>query len=95
MKRVMSAIAAPIAASMLIGAAVLAAPGIAEARFGAGAIAEPTASSPATQPAHDYSGQRRSRRYTPPRTYTPPRSNNAPPYIYPGSRNALDTCAFC
>ena len=87
-----------IAASIAIGAVAIAAPDAANARSVSGTIAEPTASSPVTQPARDFSSQRRYRTYTPrayTSRYTPPRSNNAPRYIYPGSRDALDTCAFC
>jgi hypothetical protein len=80
------------------GSAVNAAPALAQTQRGSGVGAVPAASAPVTRPAQDYSSQRRTRTTTP-RTYnpryTPPRSNTAPRYIYPGSRNALDTCAFC
>lgn len=85
------------AASIVLGAAALAAPDAAMAQPVAGIIAD--ASDRVAQPAQDFSAQqRRPRTYTP-RTYTPrytpPRSSTAPRYIYPGSRDALDTCAFC
>jgi hypothetical protein len=84
-----------IASSIVIAAAAIAAPGIAQARFGAGAIADAVAGIPTAQPAQYYGGYRtyRPRSYAP-RTYAP-RYDNAPPYRYPGSRDALDTCAFC
>lgn len=81
------------AASIVLSAAALAAPDAAMAQPVAGRIAD--ASDRVAQPAQDFSAQqRRPRTYTP-RRYSPPRSNNAPRYIYPGSRDALDTCAFC
>ena len=83
-----------IVASIALSTVAIASPNAAKAQSGAGTIAEPTASSAVTRPALDVSSQRRYRTY-PPRTYTPPRTNNAPRYIYPGSRDALDTCAFC
>jgi hypothetical protein len=83
-----------IAASIVIGAAAIAAPGIAEARFGAGAIADAVADLSVTQPAQYQRSRRSYRRGTAPRTYTPP-PNTASPYRYPGSRGALDSCAFC
>jgi hypothetical protein len=85
-----------IATSILIGTAAIAAPPVAHARFGASAIAEAAASALIAQPAQYYTGYRD---YRAPRTYAPrtyaPRYHNAPPYRYPGSRDALDTCAFC
>ncbi len=85
------------AASIVLGAGALVAPDAAMAQPVAGMIAD--RSDRVAQPAQDVSAQqRRPRTYTP-RTYTPrytpPRSNTAPRYIYPGSRDALDTCAFC
>ena len=80
-------------AGFMAPAAGLAAPDAAKAQSGA-----TIAPAPIAQPAQDFSAQqRRPRTYTP-RTYSPrptPRSNTAPRYIYPGSRDALDTCAFC
>jgi hypothetical protein len=87
-----------IAAAIMMGTAAIAAPDAAMARSGVGIVADVVASNTIAQPAQDFSAQqRRPRNYTP-RTYTPrptPRSNTAPRYIYPGSRDALDTCAFC
>ncbi|MGE3987129.1 hypothetical protein [Pseudorhodoplanes sp.] len=86
-----------VATSIMIGAAVIAAPGIAQARFGAGAIADTAVNMAATQPTQ-FSAQQRSqrspRRTTPRRTYSPP-PNTTSPYIYPGSRGALLNCSFC
>lgn len=86
-----------VAASIVLGAGALVAPDAPMAQPVAGMIADPY--DRVAQPAQDVSAQqRRPRTYTP-RTYTPryapPRSNTAPRYIYPGSRDALDTCAFC
>ena len=92
----MRKIAATIATALSLGALAIAMSAGAEAR--SGASVDTVASAPIAQSAQDYSGQRRYRSYAPrsytPR-YTPPRYNNAPRYIYPGSRDALDTCAFC
>jgi hypothetical protein len=84
-----------IATSILIGAAAITAPGLAEARFGTGAIADAVAELSVAQPAQYRRSQRAYRRSTAPRTYTPPQSGTASPYRYPGSRGALDSCAFC
>jgi hypothetical protein len=85
------------AASIVLGAAALAAPDAAMAQPVAGMIAD--ASDRVAPTAQDFSAQQRRPRNTTPRSYgpryTPPRSNTAPRYIYPGSRDALDTCAFC
>jgi hypothetical protein len=81
--------AAVVLASVSIGAAVIAAPGVAEARFGGGVIADAVADMIAAQPA-----QYRRRTYAP-RPYTPPQYNTVSPYRYPGSRGALDSCSFC
>jgi hypothetical protein len=99
MRRFMRTITALAAASIVLGAAALAAPDAAMAQPVAGILAGAVASNTIAQPVQDFSAQqRRPRTYTP-RTYTPrytpPRSNTAPRYIYPGSRDALDTCAFC
>jgi hypothetical protein len=82
-----------IAISILTGAAALAAPGIAQARFGAGVIADAVADAPIVQLAQHRS-QRATRRTSPPRTYRP-QPNTASPYVYPGSRGALLNCSFC
>ena len=85
--------AASFATALSLGVIALAMPTGAAARWGATADAVGSAS--IAHPAQDFSAQqRRPRTYTP-RTYTPPRTNTAPRYIYPGSRDALDTCAFC
>ena len=88
-----------VAASIVMGAAAIAAPTFAMTQPGAGIDGGPVASSTIAQPVQDFSAQRRRPRTYTPRTYTPrytpPRSNTAPRYIYPGSRDALDTCAFC
>lgn len=94
----MRKIQAFVVTAIAIGAAGLAAPATSQAQSGASLRPGTVASAPVTQPAQDFSAQQRRPRTITPRTYTPrptPRSNNAPPYIYPGSRNALDTCAFC
>ncbi|MGV3633119.1 MAG: hypothetical protein ACO1NY_02140 [Pseudorhodoplanes sp.] len=86
-----------VASSIMIGAAVIAAPGIAQSRFGAGAIADAAMDVAATQPTQ-FSSQQRSqrapRRTNLPRSYSPP-PNTASPYVYPGSRGALLNCSFC
>ncbi len=95
MRRLIRTPSALIAASIVLGTATFAAPDTATAQSVAGVIADAGASARGAQPAQDFSAQqRRPRTYTP-RTYTPPRTNTAPRYIYPGSRDALDTCAFC
>jgi hypothetical protein len=93
MRRFMRTTTALAAASIVLGAGALVAPDAPMAQPVAGMIAD--ASDRVAQPAQDVSAQqRRPRTYTP-RRYSPPRSNTAPRYIYPGSRDALDTCAFC
>jgi hypothetical protein len=93
----MRKIATTVASSIFIGTAVLAAPGIAQARFAAGAIADGAVDVATAQPTQ-FSAQQRSqrapRRTNPPRTYSPP-SNTTSPYVYPGSRGALLNCSFC
>lgn len=77
---------------VIVGAAI-AAPTVAQARFGAGAIADAVFDLSAAQPAQY---RRRAYRPTyPPRTYTQPQHDTVSPYRYPGSRGALDSCAFC
>jgi len=71
----------------------MAALGPAQARFGAGAIADAAANLGVTHLAQHRS-QQRPRRFQPPRT-PPPQSDTVSPYRYPGSRGALDSCAFC
>jgi hypothetical protein len=81
-----------VTASILAGAAVIAAPGIADARFGASAITNAVTDLSVAQPAQY---RRTYRRNTAPRTYTPPPSNTVSPYRYPGSQGALLNCSFC
>jgi hypothetical protein len=85
-----------VASAIVIGTAVIAAPGIAQSRFG-GAIADAAVDMSATQPTQ-FSAQQRSqrspRRSSAPRAYSPPRSTTSP-YVYPGSRGALLNCSFC
>ncbi len=90
----MRTIAMLIATSIVIGVAAIAAPNTAEARFGAGAIADAMTDASMVQLAQHRS-QRTPRRANPPRTYTPPQADTVSPYRYPGSRGALDSCAFC
>jgi hypothetical protein len=85
--------AAVVLAIVSIGAAVMAVPGVAEARFGAVAIADTVADMTVAQPAQYR--QRAYRRTYAPRPYTPPQYNTVSPYRYPGSRGALDSCSFC
>ena len=84
-----------IAASIFAGVAALAVPAPAQARFGGGAIADAVADLSVAQPAQYQRGQRAYRRNTATRTYAPPQSSTVSPYRYPGSRGALDSCAFC
>jgi hypothetical protein len=85
-----------LTASLLaIGTAILALPQIAEARFGGAAIAEAAASL-------DMIEQVQHRRQQPQRQVTRPQRAPASSattidstYRYPGSRGALDSCAFC
>jgi hypothetical protein len=81
-----------ITASIVAGAAAIGTPGIAEARFGAGAITSAVTDLSVAQPAQY---RRNYRRNTAPSTYTPPPSSTVSPYRYPGSRGALDSCGFC
>jgi hypothetical protein len=89
----MRKIATLIASSILIGAAAIAAPGSAHARFGAGVIADAVSDASMVQLTQQR-GQRPPRRTSPPRT-TAPRPNTTSPYVYPGSRGALLNCSFC
>jgi hypothetical protein len=77
-----------------IGAASLAAPGTAEARFGTGAVADALADLRITQLAQ-HRTQQRPRRARPANVAPPQASGTVSPYRYPGSRGALDSCAFC
>ena len=63
----------------------------AQARFGAGAIADAVTSVPIAQPAQYYGGYRSYR----PRYYNGGGYYDYRRYGYPGSRDALDTCAYC
>lgn len=81
-----------------MGATALAAPAAAAPLPVRGIDTVLAATLSAPHPAQDFSAQQRRPRTAAPRTYSPrptPRSNPAPRYIYPGSRDALDTCAFC
>jgi hypothetical protein len=89
----MRALSVAVMALVMIGAATMAAPTLAHARFGAGAIADAVADLSVAQPAQYR--QRAYRRTYPPRTYTPPQYDTVSPYRYPGSRGALDSCSFC
>ena len=90
-----------IATVMSLGAITIAASTDAEARFGAGAVANAVADVSSAQPAHYY-GRRYHRRayygrgYYAPRYYAP--RYYAPRYYYGGyknSRDALATCRYC
>ena len=89
----MRKISALIAAAA-IGAVTVAAPGSAEARFGAAAIADAVAETSMVQLAQQRS-QRAPRRTAPPRTATQPPQTTPSPYVFPGSRGALLNCSFC
>lgn len=80
-----------------LGALVLAIPGTAQARFGAGAIADAATDLSLAQPAQNRRDPRTTRRTYPPRSYPPPppQYDTVSPYRYPGSRGALDSCSFC
>lgn len=86
-----------IAAVTSLGAVAISAPNTAQARFGAGAMAEASASR--AQPVQYYGGYRRYPSYYGAYAYAPSPSSNywysAPARIYSGSREALDTCADC
>lgn len=64
----------------------------AQARFGAGAIADAVAAAPSIQPVQYYGGYRRS--YYAPR-YSGRGYYDYRRYGYASSRDALDTCAYC
>jgi hypothetical protein len=90
----MRAITPFIAAAILIGVAGIAAPDVAEARFGAGAIADAVAEATLVQPVQNRT-QRAPRRAAPARTTPRTQADTVSPYRYPGSRGALDSCSFC
>lgn len=75
-----------------LGLLTLAATTGAEARFGAGALAQATDASSA-QPAQYYGGYYRP--YYAPRYYNGDGYYDYQRYGYTGSRNALDTCSYC
>ena len=78
------------AAAVALATMAIAAPTGAQARFGAGAIADAVASAPAAQPVQYYGGYRSYRpRYSGGGYYDYRRSG------YASSRDALDTCAYC
>ena len=75
-------------------AITIAAPSVAQARFGAGAIADAVIA-PSAQPAQYYGGRYRySRPNYRPRYYGGGYSDYRR-HGYAGSRDALDTCAYC
>ena len=80
------------AAIASLGLIAVAAPTGAQARFGAGAIAQATSESSA-QPAQYYGGYYRP--YYAPRYYNGGGYYDYRQYGYSGSRNALDTCSYC
>lgn len=78
------------ATSLGLVALIISMPTVAQARFGAGVIAEAVASAPSVQPAQYYGGYRAYRpRYSGGGYYDYRR------YGYASSRDALDTCAYC
>jgi hypothetical protein len=77
-------------AALALGVAAIALPPGAEARFGAGAIAQAT-DAPAAQPVQYYGGYRS---YYAPRYYGGGYYDYRR-YGYPGSRDSLNTCAYC
>jgi hypothetical protein len=78
------------AAAVALSAITIAAPTGAQARFGAGAIADAVAAVPSVQPAQYRGGYRSYRpRYSGRGYYDYRRSG------YASSRDALDTCAYC
>lgn len=91
-----------VATVMSLGAVAISMPTSAQARFGAGAMAEAVNSVTPIQPAQYYRGYRQYPGYYGAYgayAYAPsPNSNywyNAPARIYSGSREALDTCSLC
>jgi hypothetical protein len=81
-----------IGAVATLAAVALAPPTAAQARFGAGAIADAAAAASSVQPAQYYGGY--GYRYYRPRYYGGGYYDYRR-YGYPGSRDALDTCAYC
>jgi hypothetical protein len=81
-----------IAVSLAI---TMAAPTAAQARFGAGAIADAVAAVPSAQPVQYYYGGYRYRPYYAPRYYGGGHYSDYYRYGYPGSRDSLNTCAYC
>lgn len=90
----MRTVSIAVLAVVMTGAASLAAPSPAQARFGAGVIADAAADLSVMQRVQ-HRPQQRPRRAQPPRTATPQPFDTVSPYRYPGSRGALDSCAFC
>jgi hypothetical protein len=77
-------------AALALGVAAVAMPTGAQARFGADAIAQATAA-PSAQPVQYYGGYRS---YYAPRYYGGGYYDYYR-YGYPGSRDSLNTCAYC
>lgn len=85
-------VVAIIGTAVSLGAIAIAAPAGAQPGFGAGAIVDAVAAVPSAQPVQYYGGY--SRRYYAPRYYGGGYYDYRR-YGYPGSRDALDTCAYC
>lgn len=88
-----------IATVTSVGAITISAPDTAQARFGAGAMAESIAGLSPVQPAQYSGGYRQYPSYYGAYAYAPSPSRNywynAPASVYSGSREALDSCALC
>jgi len=84
-----------IAIALLAGAVSIATCGKADARFGAGVIADAVATMQTAEPAQYRHSRRSYRRTYSPAPYTSSQSGTVSPYRYPGSRGALDSCSFC
>ena len=85
-----------IATVTSLAAIAISAPNTAQARFGAGAIADAVNGVSPAQPAQYYRSYRRYPNYYGAYAYSPNYNYYyTPGYQYPGSREALDTCSFC
>lgn len=86
-----------ITAAAVSLAITIAAPTAAQARFGAGAIADAVASTPSAQTVQYYGGygSRAYRPYYAPRYYGNNYYADYYRYGYPGSRDSLNTCSYC
>lgn len=82
-----------IGTAVSLGAIAIAAPTAAQARFGASALADAVAAIPSAQLVQYYGGYRY-RPYYAPRYYGGGYYDYYR-YGYPGSRDSLDTCAYC